>query len=149
MAALWARLRWFITFKLSRLAIMLARYIPTTFAYRVADPISYVAYLLCGRERRGIGVNLRRVLPENEAKQATREVFRNFARYIIDFYQLPSLGKEALCKRIDFHQWRELHAAFDEGNGTIFVTLHLGQAELGAGALSAYEHPISVIYEKL
>ena len=71
--------------------------------------------------------------PPGEARKATRGVFRNFGRYIIDFYQLPSLGKQELCNRIDFHQWRELHEAFDEGNGTIFVTLHLGQAELGAG----------------
>lgn len=149
MAILWARLRWFVTFKLSRLAIRLARFIPTRFAYAVAGPVSYVAFLLCGRERRGIEENLRRVLPQSEVRRATREVFRNFGRYIIDFYQLPSLGKEALCSRIDFHEWRELHAAFDEGNGTIFVTLHLGQAELGAGALSAYDHPISVIYEQL
>jgi KDO2-lipid IV(A) lauroyltransferase len=149
MTALWARLRWFVTFKLSRLAILLAAVIPTSFAYAVANPISYVAYLLCGKERRGIEANLRRILPPGEARKATREVFRNFGRYIIDFYQLPSLGKEELCNRIDFHQWRELHEAFYEGNGTIFVTLHLGQAELGAGALSAYDHPVSVIYEKL
>jgi KDO2-lipid IV(A) lauroyltransferase len=149
MTALWARLRWFVTFKLSRLAILLAATIPTAFAYAVANPISYAAYWLCGKERRGIEANLRRVLPADEARRATREVFRNFGRYVIDFYQLPSLGKEELCNRIDFHQWRELHEAFDEGNGTIFVTLHLGQAELGAGALSAYDHPISVIYEKL
>lgn len=149
MTALWARLRWFVTFKLSRLAIMLAATIPTSFAYAVADPISYVAFLVCGKERRGIEGNLRRVLPADQSRNATREVFRNFGRYVIDFYQLPSLGKEELCNRIDFHQWRELHEAFNEGNGTIFVTLHLGQAELGAGALSAYDHPISVIYEKL
>lgn len=149
MTETWARVRWFTTFWLSRLAVLLARFIPTSFAYSCANPISYIAYLICGKERRGIAENLRRVMPESEVRQGTRDVFRNFGRYIIDFYQLPSLGKEALCRRIDFHQWRELHEAFNEGNGTIIVTLHLGQVELGAGALSAYEHPVSVIAEKL
>jgi KDO2-lipid IV(A) lauroyltransferase len=93
--------------------------------------------------------NLSRVVGEKQAPAAGRRVFRNFARYVIDFYQLPSLSRDALCRRIEFHDWRNLNEALRPGGGGIFVTLHLGQAELGAGALAAYGHPPHAIAETL
>jgi KDO2-lipid IV(A) lauroyltransferase len=54
-----------------------------------------------------------------------------------------------LDRRIRFDAWDKLDAALDESQSTIFVTLHLGQADLGGAALSTYRHPISVIAQTL
>jgi len=99
------------------------------------------------RRRRVVQENLRRVVGPDEASGAARRVFRNFARYVIDFYQLPSLSKDDLCNRIEFHDWRHLNEALQPGVGGLFITLHLGQAELGAGALAAYGHAPNAIAE--
>ena len=147
MGAAWAYLRWFGAYWLSRCGMVAGRFLPAGLLYAIADPFALLAYLLLSRHRRELKRNLQVIVGEREAAATARRVFRNFARYIIDFYQLPALGKEALARRVDFHRWRDLDEALDENKGTIFVTLHLGQAELGAGALSAYGHPINVIAE--
>ncbi len=99
------------------------------------------------RRRRVVEENLRRIVGPDKAPAAARRVFRNFARYVIDFYQLPSLDKDVLCNRIEFHDWRNLNEALQPGAGGLFITLHLGQAELGAGALAAYGHAPNAIAE--
>lgn len=142
-----SHLRWSIAYWISRLGAAVGRFLPTSFWYALAVPIAGVCWLVMARQRRIVTENLVRVVGEREASRASRGVFRNYARYVIDFYQLPSLGRERLCDRIDFNEWPRLDAALSEGKGTIFVTLHLGQAELGAGAFSAYGYSISAICE--
>ncbi len=149
MSEAWATLRWFVALWISRAGVLVGRFLPVRPVYWLANPFADVCYRIMTRHRQGLLANLAPVVGEEQAEAAARRVFRNFARYVIDFYQIPARGKEALCRRIDFHQWRALDDALDSGNGTIFVTLHLGQAELGAGALTAYDHPVNVIAEPL
>lgn len=148
MASPWRRLRWFSAYVISRAGASLA-FLPTRLWYAGANPVADACFALM-RDKRHIAIqNLSRVVGPEKAEAAARRVFRNFARYIIDFYQLPSLGRDALCERIDFREWRRLNEALAEGNGVLFVTLHLGQAELGAAGLAAYGHPVNVIAETL
>ena len=150
MSVAWRNLRWCIAYWISRLASRVGRYLPTRFCYTLADPIADVCFFLLLLQRRNLVANLTRVVGEAEAPAAARRVFRNFAKYVIDFYQLPVLGRDVLRKRIKFDAWQTLDEALDQGtNGTIFVTLHLGQAELGGAALSTYHHPVNVIAEAL
>lgn len=149
MSVPWRNLRWFVAYWISRTGAVLGRYIPAGFWYTLADPIADLCYVFMRQKRRVLRANLRRVVGEKDATAAGRRVFRNFARYVIDFYQLPSLSKDALCRRIEFHDWRHLTEALKPGAGGIFVTMHLGQAELGAGALAAYGHPPHAIAETL
>jgi KDO2-lipid IV(A) lauroyltransferase len=149
MSAAWRNLRWFAAYWISRTGAWLGHYVPAGFWYALANPIADLCYLFMFRRRETVQANLRRVVGDARAGGAAREVFRNFARYVIDFYQLPSLSKQALCERIDFDDWRRLEAALSGGPGAVFVTMHLGQAELGAGALAAYGYPVNVIAENL
>jgi lauroyl/myristoyl acyltransferase len=143
----WRNARWFLAYWISRTGAFLGRFVPAQFWYALADPIADLCYLFMRRRRHVVQENLRRVVGPEEAPAAARRVFRNFARYVIDFYQLPSLGKDDLCNRIEFHDWRHLNEALQPGAGGLFITLHLGQAELGAGALAAYGHAPNAIAE--
>jgi KDO2-lipid IV(A) lauroyltransferase len=149
MTAIWRNLRWLVAYWISRTGARVGRYLPAGFWYALANPIADVCYVVMRGHREILKANLARVVGEAEASAAARRAFRNFARYVIDFYQLPFLSREALCGRIDFHDWRHLNEALAGGPGGVFVTLHFGQAELGAGALAAYGHPVNVIVEKL
>jgi lauroyl/myristoyl acyltransferase len=149
MSRTWRNLRWFGAYWISRTGALLGRYLPAWVWYALAVPIADVCYLLMPGRRRVLEANLARVVGPVEAPVAARRVFRNFARYVIDFYQMPFMDKDALCCRMEFHDWRNLNEALVSGEGGIFVTLHLGQAELGAGALAAYGHPISAIADTL
>lgn len=144
-----AKLRWLLALWVSRASVAIGRVLPARLCYALANPIADLCYLAMGRYRRTLTANLGRVVGPAAAPRAARRAFRNFARYLIDFYQLPSLGRESLCRRVRFHDWRRLNAALAEGNGVLFVTLHLGQAELGAGALAAYGHPVSAVADEL
>ncbi len=147
MSAPWRNARWFVAYWISRTGVFFGRYVPAPFWYALADPIADLCYLTMRRRRRVVQENLQRVVGPEAAPAAARGVFRNFARYVIDFYQLPSLSKDALCNRIEFHDWRHLNEALQPGAGGLFITLHLGQAELGAGALAAYGHAPNAIAE--
>jgi len=149
MSAAWRNLRWLLAYWTSRIGAACGRFLPTRLCYALANPIADACYWLLADQRRIVEANLRRVVGEEAAAAAAKRVFRNFARYIIDFYQLPYASRDALCRRIEFHDWRRLNEALAPGAGGLFVTLHLGQAELGGGALAAYGHPISVIADTL
>jgi KDO2-lipid IV(A) lauroyltransferase len=149
MSSPWQTLRWFVAYWISRTGALLGRFIPAAFWYTLASPIADLCYVCMPGRRRVLQANLRLVVGETEASAAGRRVFRNFARYVIDFYQLPFLSRDELCRRMEFHDWRHLNEALRPGAGGIFVTLHLGQAELGAGALAAYGHPPHAVVESL
>jgi KDO2-lipid IV(A) lauroyltransferase len=149
MSRTWRNLRWSSAYWISRTGALLGRYVPAWVWYTLAVPIADACYFLMPARRRVLEANLARVVGPAEAPAAARRVFRNFARYVIDFYQMPFMDKDALCRRMEFHDWRNLNTALTPGEGGIFVTLHLGQAEIGAGALAAYGHPVSAIADTL
>jgi KDO2-lipid IV(A) lauroyltransferase len=93
--------------------------------------------------------NLVPVVGSDQAEATGRRVFHNFARYVIDLYQMPAFGREAVLKRIDFTDWDRLNEALNEGNGSLFVTLHLGQMDVGAAGMVASGHPVNVVAEPL
>jgi lauroyl/myristoyl acyltransferase len=140
-------LRWCIAYWISRTGARLGRHLPARFCYALAIPVADVCYLFARNRRNAVKQNLRRVVGEAAANRAARRVFRNFARYVIDFYQLPSLSQEALRRRMDFDDWPELTEALSDPHGAILITMHIGQAELGAGALASYGHEVSAIAE--
>ena len=140
-------LRWFIAYWISRIGAAVGPFLPTRVWYALAWPFAELCYVLMVRRRRSIRENLTRVVGEERAGTATRRVFHNFARYVIDFYQLPRLSKDALRKRMQFEDWLPLKEALSHEKGVLLVTLHLGQAELGAGALAAHGYPVNAIAE--
>ena len=148
MSAAWRTVRWFVAYWISRTGAWVGRYLPTGFWYALANPIADLCYVFMFHRRSVLKQNLRRVVGDKRAGEVGRGVFRNFARYVIDFYQLPSLSREELAQRIDFDDWQQLDCALNRGTGIVFVTVHLGQAELGAGALASY-CPVNAIAENL
>jgi len=149
MGGAWQNLRWFVAYWISRMGARLGKYLPTRVWYAFFMPFADIAFFFMRRHRKALIANLTRVVGEEEANATARRVFRNFARYVVDFYQLPKLDKAVLKKRIDFDDWVHLNAAMEEGKGGLFITLHLGQAELGGAAMAAYDHPLHVIAETM
>src|SRR3712207_2508442 len=99
MKAAWHKLRWSTAYWISRSGIAVGRFLPTRFCYAVASPIADACFAVLRRHRRNLVANLSRVVGPEEAEASARQAFRNFARYIIDLYQLPSRGRTALQQR--------------------------------------------------
>lgn len=138
---------WAVACLLSRAGTWIGRFLPPRLCYALAIPIADLCYLVLGRQRRILQQNLQRVVGAGAARDATRRAFRNFALYVIDFYQLPFRRRGELQKRLEFDNWEALDEALSHPGGSLFVSLHLGPAELGGAALAACGHEVHAVAE--
>lgn len=122
---------------------------PTRLAYAVAIRVADLCFVCFRGPRRKLVANLTRVVGDEAAERVARLVFRQYARYIIDLFQLPALGLAAVRARTDFSSWDDLESVVAEGKGTILVTLHFGQQETGGAALAAHGYKVSVVARTL
>jgi KDO2-lipid IV(A) lauroyltransferase len=129
-----------IAFLLYKLGSLFTRLLPHELTYRVADVLADMNYLVNTRSRRAVLANLAHVFaegpPPKSPPRLARQVFRNFARNIVDFLRLPRLDREGLEREIQVQGWEHVDMARAGGRGVIFLSFHLGNWEW-AGALFA------------
>jgi len=126
-----------------------------TAAYTIAVFVSDWHYRLSFRDRRAVRNNLKIILSNQDnlpaclpAGQAglpvqTREVFRNFGRYLVDFFRMgKKLDLEFIKKNIKIKNIEYLDRVLKEGNGGITLTAHIGNWELGGMILCMLGYPI-------
>ncbi len=118
-----------------RLGFAAAQRIPPSVLYGVADCLGMATYLTCRTPARTVRANLAQVFPHashRETSRLARRIFRNFARYLVDygrFRWVPRGGFEGLIPVLEGAE--NLREAFDPGRGVILVTGHIGNWELG------------------
>jgi KDO2-lipid IV(A) lauroyltransferase len=118
-----------------RLGFAAAQWIPAPFLYGVADLLGMATHLTCGAPVKTVRANLARAFPhaaQREIGRLTRRIFRNYARYLVDygrFRWLPREGFEAVIAAMEGGE--NLREALEIGRGVILVTGHIGNWELG------------------
>jgi len=118
-----------------RLGFAASRRMPASVLYGIADVLAMTTYLTCQGQVATVCANLARLLPEASGAvraRLARRIFRNYARYLVDygrFRWLPGDGVEAAIS--DLEGGQNLHAAFGMERGVILVTGHVGNWELG------------------
>lgn len=123
-----------------------ARWMPLRGAYFLGDVIATLAWWLWRGPRQTAIENMTRVLGDRTAaRRAARYSFLNFARYAVDFLRGPTLRPEELLAKVHYDRWDEVDAAFQEGKGVIFATVHLGNWDIGGAVLAARGYPVSVV----
>lgn len=136
---------------LFRLAIVLTRPLPLRTGYWFAERVALVCYwIIFPRHRKALNANLAHVLQSNDARYVdavAQRTFRNFGKYVIDVIHFPSITREEITTRLRFDQWPEFEEAKASGRGMLMVTLHFGNWDHGAAALSAYGYEINAIAE--
>jgi KDO2-lipid IV(A) lauroyltransferase len=80
-----------------------------------------------------------------EIDTAMLNVFRNFAKYLVDFFKFPSLGSDYILKKIEREGFHYLDKCLSEGKGAIIVSAHLGNWELAGAAVAILGYPLSAI----
>jgi KDO2-lipid IV(A) lauroyltransferase len=118
-----------------RFGVAAARWIPRRALYRVADVVGLATYASGAAPARHLRANLRRIFPdasEGETRALARRIFRNFARYLVDYGIFGSTPAEGFDRAFGVLEGREnLEGLFDAGRGVILVTGHIGNWELG------------------
>jgi len=138
-------------FLIYRFGQFLALVLPLRAAYSVAAFIARLQYLLSKRDRRIVFGNLRAVFPsEDEVNlhRMAKEVFVNFAKYLVDFFRFEKLDKKFLSEKIKVVGRDNLDDALKEGKGVIALSAHLGNWELGGLILSRFRHPMVAVVLK-
>ncbi len=135
------------------LAKVITCWLPRRIGYGIARRIADVYFLVDRRGRENVIQNLSCIyghagttLSYSSLRRLARGNFLNFAKYLVDFFHFLSLKPEALNRLIDFGNVRPvLDELLGHGKGVIFISAHLGNWELGAGALATLGYKINAV----
>ena len=117
-----------------RFGQFLALTLPLRLGYFLASFLAQVYYLFAARDRANVKANLRVIFPEKsewQLRQISRRMFRNFAKYLVDFFRFEKLNRQYIDKNVKLENLHYFDQALAAGKGVIVLTAHLGNWELG------------------
>lgn len=138
---------------LTRAAGWLAGKVPRPARLAFAGGVTTLVYYLWVSKRRATIANMAQILgvkpSDLRARRLARDSWRNYGRYLSDFFNMPNTTAEAVLARMrDVSDAPGAFGRIDEalarGKGIILVSAHLGAWDL-AGAMVAAHTPLSVI----
>ena len=124
-----------------------AHRLPLRLAYRITVFVSDMQYALSPRDRKAVTHNLKLILNTNDDVQPfVREVFRNFGRYLLEFFRMAKfLNKDYIKRNVTLKNIECVDRVLKHGKGGILLTAHIGNWELGGVIFSMMGYPIVAI----
>ena len=121
--------------------------LPRTASYRCVTGLADLHYAFSTKDRQAVGRNLAEILGHGHPgiPAASREVFRNFAKYLVDFFRLERFDAAFLAQYVTVQGREYLDEALRGGRGVILLSAHLGNYELGAAVMTTLGYPVSAI----
>jgi len=132
---------------LYKLGQFLVNRLSSNIVYHLAIFFSDMQYFFSPRDRAAVRNNLKTILNKNEDLAIpTKEVFRNFGRYLVEFFHMERLVDRSFIDRnVKIDNIDVLEKVKAEGKGGILVTGHLGNWELGSVVISLLGfHPVVI-----
>ncbi|HEV2236562.1 MAG TPA: lysophospholipid acyltransferase family protein [Ktedonobacterales bacterium] len=142
-------------YQMMRLLVWLTGHVPRRARLAVAGALGEVVFWAWRSKRRITTANMAQVLgvpPDAAAARwAARRSWRNYGRYMVEFFYLPNASVADIIARIEDTTpapgWRaRLEAANATGRGILFPTAHYGNWDAG-GVVMASVAPVHVIAE--
>jgi lauroyl/myristoyl acyltransferase len=134
-------------FLLYKFGQFVVNHLPTAWSYRFARFLSDLQYKFSFNDRRAVCNNLKVILGEKEnLPQLTREVFRNFGVYLVEFFRMKHMvNGEFIQNNVSYHHIHNVEKALEKKRGAILLTAHLGNWEMG-GAITGYlGYPLTAV----
>ena len=131
-----------------RIGQFLVLHFPLKLSYAVAVLISDIRYIFTRRDRISIGRNLRIIFPnktDSEIRRITRNIFRNFLKYLVDFLRFSKIDKDYINRTVRLENIHYLDEALKRGKGAIALTAHIGNWELGGVVVALLGYPFYVV----
>lgn len=140
-----------IQFRAWQFASAVLTRLPVRAGYALATAIGTVGYYLWPRGRKAMHRNYSRVLPgasRDEIRAIARRSLVNYCCYLVDFIRFPALSPGEIIAAVGSpERFQDLDRALAGGKGAVIVCLHLGNWDLGAGAVAARGYPATVVAE--
>ena len=126
-----------------RLVEWLSPRLPLRTVFRLADRLADVQWRRSPRARAAVEANLSTFFEAaaGGADRSGRKVFRNFARYLVEFFGI----RRGECPALAVEGGSHLERCRAFGRGAILLTGHLGNWELGAVLIRRMGVPVTVV----
>ncbi|MBU0547146.1 MAG: lysophospholipid acyltransferase family protein [Candidatus Omnitrophica bacterium] len=127
-----------------RLGQFIALILPLRLVYAIAVFLADLHYFFAFRDRRFVKANLKIIFPKKEnrkLRKINKMVFRNFAKYLADFFRFEKLDRGYIDKNIKLENLHYFDQALTGGKGVVVLTAHLGNWELGGVVLAQLGYP--------
>lgn len=135
-------------FFLYKIGQTLATILPIKLGYTVAVILADLQRILSAKDRSAVMDNLRKVLPgadEETLKGHCRQAFRNFAKYLIDFFRFEKIDKNYIAKNVAGLNFDIIDKALAKNKGVIIVSAHIANWELAGITMALSGYPISCV----
>lgn len=127
--------------------------LPKKWAYWIGCRAADIDYIFKKRLRQAVRSNLRHIFsivyPTGVSKSVisahAKAVFRNFAKYLVDFFSFTKLNRENIHDIVKVRGLENMRNAFRKGKGVIGLTAHLGNWELGGVVTALLGFSINVV----
>lgn len=137
-----------LNYYLFRLGQFLALNLPLGASYAIAVIFSDFRLLFAHKDKFEVRRNLRVIFPDKSRKELDLimvNCFRNFAKYLVDFFRFSLIDKSYIEKKVRIEHIEYLNQAQQKGKGVIVLTAHMGIWELGGVVLSQLKYPFWAI----
>jgi len=131
-----------------RLGQFIALSLPLKLAYALAVFLADMHYFFAFRDRRFVKNNLKIIFPEKsnqEIRKINMMVFRNFAKYLVDFFRFEKINPDYIKKNVKLENIHYFDDALAGGKGAVVLTAHLGNWELGGVVIAQLGYPFWVV----
>ena len=119
---------------------------PLKFVYSAAALLSDIKYFFSFQDRHAVKDNLRVICEDGaDIDRLARDVFRNFAKYLVDFFRMPLFTRDFLERNVVFENRHYLDEALKANRGVIIMTAHIGNWELGGLTLGRLGYPLTAV----
>ncbi|MFC1666728.1 lysophospholipid acyltransferase family protein [Candidatus Omnitrophota bacterium] len=132
---------------LYKIGYIIANALPLGAAYWVAEVFSNIQYSVAKKDRDAVLQNLSILLKKDkkECRVLAQQVFRNFGLYLVDFFRMRRLDKEAVKKRVTVEGIENIDRVLAQNKGVIALTCHIGNWEMGGVVMGIKGYNISAV----
>lgn len=134
-------------------ASFLVRVVPTGAAYAVANLFAPLTSFCWPGHYRRAWQNMAQIMGPSadprDVSRKVRDVFRNYAKYMIDLLWLPRARFGDLDRRLTILGQDHIDEAMRRGNGLVMVMAHIGNWDLGGAVLAGRGYPVNAVVETL
>lgn len=133
-----------LNYLLYRIGQFIALTTPLKTGYKIAEFVSDVRYLFAFRDQKLVKDNIRAIFPGKSGKEInliSRKLFRNFAKYLVDFFRFEKIDRDFIDRYIKIENIKYFNEARAKGKGVIVLTAHIGNWELGGLVIGVLGYP--------
>jgi len=134
---------------LYRLGVFLALALPVKTSYGMSACLADIFYSISRADREAVLDNLKVItggtVSADELRSMSRKVFKNFAKYLVDFFRFSKIGEEYVKNSVELEGFENVDRALVRGKGAIMLSAHIGNWELGGHALSLLRQPMGAV----